>query len=100
MCKLKKLERLYLDENNIGDKGLKYFSSSLSEGVLNELKVLDLGLNLITDIGIKFLLDPWSQGILSNLDNLYLHSNDISDVCGHILSMEALDKLEIPFAIR
>jgi len=50
---LANLTKLYLNENQIGDEGIKVFSSALASGALANMTGLRLGGNWIGDAGIK-----------------------------------------------
>jgi Ran GTPase-activating protein (RanGAP) involved in mRNA processing and transport len=70
------LERLYLADNKIADRGIKYLSKVLSTNN-NTLKILALQQNGITDLGVEFLC----QMIQTNktLISIWLDNNNISD---------------------
>lgn len=71
----KKLESVYLASKNIGDIGLKYFCSKLSNLIF--IKSLNLTDNSITDEGVKYLSNNFNY--LNELKALYLQGNEITD---------------------
>jgi Leucine-rich repeat (LRR) protein len=79
------LQELWLDENSIGDEGMKAFSSALSSGALASLQKLYLHHNQIGDAGmIAFAealkpTDESPMGALASLEKLYLVNNPASD---------------------
>ena len=72
MGSLANLTRLDLTDNQIGDEGMKAFSTSITSGALGKLTYLNLGSNQIGDEGIKAFSAAIARGSLGNLETLMI----------------------------
>ena len=72
------LEKLFLDENQIGDQGLAALLAPPTAGVLASLGFLSIGRNQITDEGCAALAAALS-GALPALNMLALHGNPANE---------------------
>ena len=75
---LPKLERLFLNDNQIGDQGLASLLAPPTAGVLTSLKDLSLQNNQITDEGCAALASALRNGALPVLKTLDLGGNPAS----------------------
>ena len=76
---LKALEKLFLDDNKIGDVGLQALSDKLSKGALNSVTRLDLQHNQIGDVGMSALAEAVSKGALAPGAHIYLMGNQATE---------------------
>jgi Leucine-rich repeat (LRR) protein len=74
---LASLQYLWLHHNQIGDEGMKAFSSALSSGALASLHILYLNNNQIGDAGMKAFSAALSSESRMKLTLLYLSGNQI-----------------------
>ena len=76
-----RLERLFLDDNEIGDKGCKALAAALGkEGAAPRLETLYLQSNKIGDEGCKALAAALGkESAAPRLETLYLDDNEIGD---------------------
>eukprot|EP00966_Prymnesium_polylepis_P262986 6074543-Prymnesium_polylepis.1 len=74
-----KLEELNLNNNRIGDKGMKSFSIALASGAMVQLKVLYLAANKIGDEGMVSFSTALASGAMAQLTVLYLANNQIGN---------------------
>ena len=84
MC-LDPLQELYLNNNEIGDDGVKALASAISSGALEHCESIDLANNSIGDEGMKALaqaiapVSAGGSGALKNCHCLVLEDNQIGD---------------------
>jgi len=76
---LPQLEKLSLNNNQIGDAGVDALAKACAGGALAQLEVLWLGNNQIGDAGVKALSQVCARGALASLTHLYLNGNLIGD---------------------
>ena len=69
---LPSLKKLWLDENKIGDAGMKHFAAALMSGggVLSELTSLSIGWNRVGDVGMQALSAALGSGALPSLKEI------------------------------
>ena len=92
---LKKLERLNLGSNQIGDAGVKALAEAAGKGTLPQLKNLYLDRNQIGDAGVTALVEAAGKGSLPQLELLDLRDNQIGDA-GVMALAEAAGKGTLP----
>ena len=84
-CLMCHTQELYLNRNQIGDKGMISLSDALGKGALASLKTLVLDENKIGDDGLKALAEACrAKGALASLRELALERNAIGDVGLHL----------------
>ena len=84
---LKKLERLRLEGNQIGDAGVMALAEVVGKGTLPQLEGLRLRNNQIGDAGVMALAEAAGKGTLPQLKVLYLMGNST-------ISQQAKDALK------
>ena len=92
---LPQLERLVLDNNQIGDAGVTALAEAAGKGTLPQLKELFLGDNQIGDAGVMALAEAAGKGTLPQLKTLILSQNQIGDA-GVMALAEAAGKGTLP----
>jgi len=75
---LPQLEKLFLNDNQIGDAGVKSLAESCAGGGMASLTKLNLARNKIGDAGVKALADACAGGALSQLTTSDLDGNPAS----------------------
>ena len=76
---LRKVESLFLDNNQMGDGAAAALAALLEEGAMANLKELDLGDNQIADDGVAALASALRGGALPACTEIYIHDNPGSD---------------------
>ena len=79
MGSMAKLTYLYLNENLIGDEGMRAFADAIGNGSMGGLKRLDLIGNLIGDAGMIKFSEALGKSSMGKLMHLYLNNNQIGD---------------------
>ena len=77
---LAKLKGLWLEDSQIGEKGLEALSGALAAGALAQLKVLSLSNTQIGNAGMTSLSDALGSGSMAQLEVLWLYGDEIGDV--------------------
>ena len=72
-----KLEKVFLDGNNIGDEGAKSLAHALMANHTLQRIDLDLDANNISNKGVKFLAEALK--VNTTLEEIYLDDNKIGD---------------------
>ena len=84
---LKKLEKLFLYDNQIGDAGVMALAEAAGKGTLPQLETLKLRYNQIGDAGVMALAEAAGKGMLPQLKSLELDGNST-------ISQQAKDALK------
>ena len=92
---LKKLESLYLNDNQIGDAGVMALAEAVGKGTLPQLKTLYLSNNQIGDAGVTALAEAAGKGTLPQLKELNFWNNQIGDA-GVMALAEAVGNGALP----
>ena len=80
---LRKLEKLNLNSNKMGDGAMAALVALLEEGAMPNLKELFLNGNQISDVGVAALASALRGGALPSCTEINLYGNPGSDAKGH-----------------
>lgn len=72
------VERMSLENNNIGDEGAIALADAFSENTCPNLRQITLASNRIGDAGLLYFVDAISRGALPQLRGLWLNNNAAS----------------------
>ena len=90
-----RVEKLYLENNKLGDEGAAAIAAAAAAGGLPCLEVLDLDGTKIGDAGMQALASAFVGGAFRELETLWLGRNAIGDA-GVAALAGAFEKLALP----
>eukprot|EP00964_Phaeocystis_antarctica_P110057 scaffold74432_cov51-Phaeocystis_antarctica.AAC.2 len=93
---LRKLERLYLSANKMGDGAMAALVALVEEGAIPKLKELHLEHNRISDAGVAALATALRGGALPSCTTIFLDGSPGSDAKYPVLDSKVKEALASP----